>query len=186
MELELTSDCPELLAHLQDLRESVQPGATAEALNRTATQARRMIVDQTAKRTGLTKTTINRRVKVRGRASPKKPNTLLFGGLWEINVKDLKPAPRQLKTKVKYKTIKGETPRTDGFFIPGKRSVFYREGADRFPIHRVVANLRPYLRFSVIKTMRSRELRDFYESEWLDKMDNKVKKSLARRGLIAR
>lgn len=189
MKFEFETENRELLAHLRELSDKVQPAATASALNSAGTKVRQWAVRDASKRTGVPAKLLRRRIAIpKGqRATARKPSLLMFGGLWPIKVSKLTPKPRRLKGgRVKYKTMPGQPVDPNAFIAPhkgGGDSVFVRKGQSRLPIKNVTVNVGPSVRLGLIRALRSQEARAYFERMLFSQMDRRVRSSLRRKGL---
>lgn len=189
MNIEFETDNRELLAQLNDLAGKVAPAAQASALNSAGGKVLQWAVRDASKRTGVAAKILRRRIAIpRGKkATARNPQIWLFGGLWPVKVSKLTPKPRRLKSgRVKYKTIPGQPVDPSAFMAPhrgGGDAVYSRKGSARLPVKNITVNVGPHVRLSMIRSLRSKEARDYYERMLFSQMDRRVRSSLRRYGL---
>lgn len=189
MKIQFETENKELLAHLRELSDKVQPAATASALNSAGTKVRQWAVRDASKRTGVPAKILRKRIAIpRGKkATARNPSLLMFGGLWPVKVSKLTPKPRELKSgRVKYKTLPGQPMDPNAFMAPhkgGSNAVFVRKGQARLPIKNVTVNIGPAVRLGLIRALRSKDAKDYFERMFFSQMDRRVRSSLRRKGL---
>ena len=192
MNMELASDTTKLLAHLAELRDKVEPGASVSALNSTANKIRQRSVNRAANELGIAAKILRKRIAVprSEKATRKRPKTMLFGGLYPVRVDDLKPAPRELKSgRVKYKVPKGQSVNPNAFMAPhkqGSRVVFVRKGPSRLPIKRVTVEVGSVIKRSMRKEINSKASQEHYQKIFNAQMDRRIRGSLVRNGLTVK
>ena len=191
MDIEFSSDCPELVELMADIGGKYMNAVTSRTLNKTVNFVKREAAAEVSARTGVSAAKIRRRIKqIKAlKARPGKLVTVGFVGEATIPVGDITPKPRAAGLRgVSYKVIPGSKAEPDAFFAKmasGRRSAYVRKTAASLPIREVQANIGPVLRRSVRRIMRDPAKTEF-TGLFLLGMDSAVEKGLKKRGLVRR
>ena len=152
MDIEFSSDCPELVELMADIGGKYMNAVTSRTLNKTVNFVKREAAAEVSARTGVSAAKIRRRIKqIKAlKARPGKLVTVGFVGEATIPVGDITPKPRAAGLRgVSYKVIPGSKAEPDAFFAKmasGRRSAYVRKTAASLPIREVQANIGPVLR----------------------------------------
>lgn len=181
------SNIRDLMEAVREIENNAMPSEAAKALNRTITFVRNEVATEVSGRTGISRALIRRRVKpIRGRrASPRKLTVAGFVGEASVPVSKVSPKPRKAGTGVTYKTVTGQPIDPRAFFARlknGKQTAWVRKTKKRGSMREVQIKIDLFLRRSVRRVTRN-PARQFFSRTFLENLETRVDKDLAKRGL---
>ena len=169
---------------MQDLAKRRLPSATANAINRTKTEARKQIASNVHARTQIPLRKIRKRLpNKKGRASFKKLEAIGFAGTWTI--RDSKAAKKSNRSTFTATMPSGHTAqfyRVHGTQVKGLRGKLgstsrkaIQEGWKRQRIKDAeILDISKPMNAALDKVINGAELRRFYEKEIIAQMDKQI------------
>ena len=188
MNLIIESDNTKLMEHLKELTESCAIPSQVAALNSTATTVRNKSVTIARVAAGVPTKILRKRIVVpkSRRATSRRLEVIIFGGIWPIKVMKLTPTPRKLKKGVKYKVLPGETQNPIAFMANntnGAMSVFARKGPNRLPLKNITVNIEPHVKKAVGGFIDSGAAKAYYQKMLFSQLDRRIRSSMVRKGM---